>query len=1274
MSTLPSGVASSDPLAATADRFGPYVPSVAASWRGDARWRPVVGSLLFVDISGFTNLSERLARKGRQGAEELTFVLDRIFGRMLEVSSDRGGSLVKFGGDALLLLFDVEDYVLQACAAAVEMRGALREAAKEPTSVGRINLKMSSGVHTGTVDFFLVGSSHRELIVTGPTATVATQMESTAEAGQILVSPEVRAHLPSDFLGSQKGEGWLLRKIRISHAPVGKGQPTSGDNLAGFIPRALREKIAAGAVESEHRMASIAFVKFKGVDELLANQGPERVAEELDLLVAAVQTAADKEDVTFLASDIDSDGGKIILVTGVPDSQHDDEGRLLRTVRQIIETDLSITLRVGVNRGHVFSGSVGTPFRRTYTVMGDSVNLAARLMAAAGPKMIYSTPSVLERSSTLFRAQPLEPFKVKGKEQPVSAYAVEGEMGVRPPELRHELPFHGRQAELQMLVTIVTTCAASGRGGIMTLTGETGVGKSRLIAEVIERCPGLATLMIQAEPNGRENAYWALRDPLRRMIGVDRASQTEMAVSLRSRVAEIASKLSGALPLLGDALHIEIPDTDSSAAIDPRFRPERTADAVIELIEHVHQGPFIAIAEDGQWLDDASLGLLTRIGTAAESKPWTVIVTATQDRGGFQPLGQEIALRPLDEAAIRQITIQTTAAAPLRPHELDNVVARADGNPLFLAEMLRMIRDTGSADRLPESLDEVVSKEIDTLPPLTRQMMRYSSVLGRSFRRVVLDEFLAPDGVHIDDAAELELSRFIEINAEGRMQFRHVVVHDVAYEGLSYRRRRELHSRAGNVIERMAGDDTDAVAEYLATHYSLSGSQEKVWHYARVAADRAKRAYANTEAAAHYRRAAEAGKHLSDVGRSQLADIWILLGEVNELSGQMEASRDAYTRAFGLDPSDPVRRADIYLRRAGTWMNSGRLAQAMKNVTLGRKQLHNDGHRRDEPILARLDAFEASVHAASGRAAPALSAAHRAVERARATGEEEALARAYGVIDWGNFVLGRDEPRRSPEAIEILQRLNKLETSVGMMNNMGAFAYLEGHWDEAVEWYRKGVDTAERAGNVLEAANTRANMAEVLVSQRRFDEALPLLEEAERTARASAASWILPGVRLQKGRAAIGVGEHDRGIAELENLFAEQLAAGDAMEKPETVIHLGEGLVGAGRSEDALARLASIDEEAPRAADRIRAGAARVRGLALESLGRDWRDALQTGLEIAVENGDQYEQALALEAIAQAERRAGNDPDPADEERQMMLFNLLGFLTHLKENVGSSSK
>jgi hypothetical protein len=278
------------------------------------------------------------------------------------------------------------------------------------------------------------------------------------------------------------------------------------------------------------------------------------VGAELDLLITNVQEAADAEEITFLASDIDADGGKVILVAGVPGSHHDDEGRMLRTMRRILDSGSALDLRAGINRGHVFAGDVGADFRRTYTIMGDTVNLAARLMAAANTGELYSTASALDLSATLFRTEALEPFRVKGKEQLVQAYGVFEEVGVRPPELHHELPFHGRDAELDMIVGIVTTCARVGRGGMMTISGDTGIGKSRLIAEVLERCPGLATLMIKAEPNGSDNPYWAFRDPMRRKLGIDRADQETMTTRLEEVIRDVAPDLIWALPLLGDVL------------------------------------------------------------------------------------------------------------------------------------------------------------------------------------------------------------------------------------------------------------------------------------------------------------------------------------------------------------------------------------------------------------------------------------------------------------------------------------------------------------------------------------------------------------------------------------------------------------------------------------------------------------------------------------------------------------------------------------------------
>jgi len=385
--------------------FDRFVPRVALAWRdevGDARWRQMPGALVFVDISGFTNLSEKLAQRGRVGAEELTEVLDHVFGAMLELSYARGGSLLKFGGDALLLCFDGENRVVQACSAAVEMRAALRGAASVPTSVGRVALQMSVGVHDGAVDLFRVGDSHKELLVTGPATTKTAAMEAAAAAGEILVSPEVARALPAGATAPRYGPGHLLRWRTPRLAASGPvARPHAPDELPDVcIPLALRQVLLADGGEGSHRIATVGFVKFGGVDALLADTGPDVVAEHLDELVRSVQREVDREGVTFLATDIDANGGKIILSTGVPSAQEDDAGRMLRALYAIVTTPTVFTVQAGAHRGHVFAGEIGMPFRATYTVIGDTVNLAARLMAGAPPGHLYATPSVVERSGS----------------------------------------------------------------------------------------------------------------------------------------------------------------------------------------------------------------------------------------------------------------------------------------------------------------------------------------------------------------------------------------------------------------------------------------------------------------------------------------------------------------------------------------------------------------------------------------------------------------------------------------------------------------------------------------------------------------------------------------------------------------------------------------------------------------------------------------------------------------------------------------------------------
>ena len=198
-------------------------------------------------------------------------------------------------------------------------------------------------------------------------------------------------------------------------------------------------------------MASVGFVRFGRRRLAHGRQGPGVAADAVHEVVCAVQEAVDAEGVTFLATDLDADGGKVIIVAGVPTSQEDDEGRLLRAARRIADARPRLPLQIGLNRGHVFAGEIGMALRSTFTVIGDTVNVAARLAAAAAAGRIYATSSILDRSRTLFVTTALEPLRVKGKTKPLRALAVGVETGSRSAGGHDELPFVGRKEELAVL-------------------------------------------------------------------------------------------------------------------------------------------------------------------------------------------------------------------------------------------------------------------------------------------------------------------------------------------------------------------------------------------------------------------------------------------------------------------------------------------------------------------------------------------------------------------------------------------------------------------------------------------------------------------------------------------------------------------------------------------------------------------------------------------------------------------------------------------------------
>jgi predicted ATPase len=482
----------------------------------------------------------------------------------------------------------------------------------------------------------------------------------------------------------------------------------------------------------------------------------------------------------------------------------------------------------------------------------------------------------------------------------------------------HELPFIGRDAELEVVIDAIAA-SAHGHGSVLTIVGEAGAGKSRLVDEALARAADHTVIRFQSEQSGSTAAYRGLRDPIRALLGIERGEQHEMAAQLHDAVATRTPRLLPMLPLVGDVAHVDVASTPEVESIDVRFRPARTGDTVVELLDAFTPGPVTMVFDDAQWMDSASAELVERLAAVAVDRPWLVIV-ARRDSGSGPELAvsREIALGPLSSSDARALVIEATSSAPLRPHELELIVARSGGSPLFLEEVVRLPR-TGGIDNMPATLDAVVNAEIDGLGAGPRRLVRYASVLGRSFRVAVLRELLTAEGVRLDLATLREVGSILERDGHDRVRFRHEMHREVAYEGLTYKRRRELHLRAGEITERMAGASPETVADLLAMHFAIGQNHSLAWHYARIAGDRARERYANVEAVTHYQRAIDAGRRLGETVRAELREVWRMLGDVREQLGRAhglpQCRRTRAGRSCGTRRSPVASRADAHASR-----------------------------------------------------------------------------------------------------------------------------------------------------------------------------------------------------------------------------------------------------------------------------------------------------------------------------------------------------------------------
>ncbi len=1214
--------------------------------------------MVLVDVSGFTSMSERLARHGKVGAEEVTEVIGTTFDRLTAAAYAFGATLLKFGGDALLLFCRGDAHHLRACAAAVQMRQTLRDVGAFHTTAGQVALRMSVGVHSGAFDFFMIGGSHRELMIAGPAATETTRLEGVAEAGQIVISAATAALLPRRVVGRELNGGYLLAGRVDAVRAETKPAPSKVD-LVQFIPTALREPLLSGEMEPEHRPAVVAFIRFSEFDELVANSGPEQAAASLDLVTRAVQVACDAREVTFLSTDIAAGGGKFILTSGVPQATGYDAEQMLLALNDITSTQLELPVHIGVNWGPVFTGAVVLRYRRTYTVMGDTVNLAARLMSKAAPGEIVATKEVLDLSRTLFTTEARQPFLVKGKKLPIQAFTVGEPCGSRvAPDVG--TPLVGRDHELKLMESAWRSAVIS-QGRFVELVAEPGMGKSRLLQEFVQSGE---RRVIEAECRLYQTGtpYFPIRTLLRQVLGIERMDPMEARAALASQVEAASPALVPLLSLIGVVLDLEIEESAEVAQLDEQFRPARTMAAVGSLFEAVVTTPTLFVVEDTHWMDQASQEVLAGLLTGLERQPWLFVLTRRPGDYGFVAPqvahSTRIELQPLTRHQAEALIREATADGPLLPRQVATLAERSDGSPLFLIELLSALRQGGAVEQLPQSVDGLISARIDRLPAADRNLLQRVAVLGNGFETEHTASVLPTLEPQARLRAFRRLADFLTLSPSGWLEFRHALIRDVAYGELPFKTRLELHARVGDSICEAAAAHPEKSSELLSLHYFEARRWGDAWHFSRLAGDSASQIYANQDAALFYERATESARFLPGIEPVAKAEVLSSLGDVREKAGMFTQALDAYRRATQLT-DDPVALAELKLKRSVVRMRQGAFSQALRDVAAGLRLTETAHSPKAARMTAQLLAHGALVRMAQEKDRPAIELAQRARLEAEAAGESQALATALSVLDTSYRWLGEtDKAIYSQQALDLYEELGDLSGKAALIGNLGIAAYFEGRWTEALRLYEESRETQMRAGNEVQAAIWSANIAEILINQRKIVPAEALLRELLPTLQAAGLDSFA-FAELQMGRVLAARGDLDAAISLISGALSRTKEMGQSITAIDASIELASCLVLADLPEKALDQLAGVDTPSAGAygpaLHRVRARALAAEGLVIEALGE-----IGQGLEVALHRQDPYEKALLTLARAELGRRFGLPIDEFSEEEARRTLGALG--------------
>ena len=720
--------------------------------------------------------------------------------------------------------------------------------------------------------------------------------------------------------------------------------------------------------EGERRVVAVLMADIAGSTAIGEALGPERSKYLFDEVMRLVAAEVERYDGTV--AQLAGDG--LLAVFGAPVAHEDDSERAVRAglaIQRALERygadvreayDIDIRARIAVNTGPVVIAPGDGDARGRYNALGDTVNITARLQSIAAEGDVVLGPQTAVQVRSSFELEELGPTSLRGRAEPIDRYRVLGE--IEPGPTAQEGALVGRDAELAEVREALDRLA-DGIGTIVAITGEAGIGKSRLVAEgAVPLGERLLTLEGRGLSYAQAFPYGPVRELLRDWLGAGATtSEARIRLDLKAAVQPLFEDPDEVYPFLAGLLGLT-PDAQTAARLRELSREtvhRRSVHAVEDLVcALARERPVLLVFEDLHWADEPTLDLIEELLDLTERDPVGIALLYRADRdAGSWRVGERARQRyphRYRELELRALTPDSTRALvrELADGDVPEPVAaliseRSGGNPLFAAEALRDVVERGSmwhgdsgwelavdpgALEVPLLVQGVLQARLDRLDPGAREVTAVASVIGRRFAIPLLERLVDTGGLAtaLTDLQRLELIVEERRRPYPEYRFRHGLVQEAAYAMLTDTRRRELHGRVAAALEALAGDDpSPRTFAQLARHYSAADDGAKAADYLIRAGDEARGISADPEAIRHYRRAREFLSRMGDDRRSRETLFKIAL--VHNLAFDFEGAERAYDEAFACKV-EPVPRPELCERLTAALFRPGALAPGLAYV------------------------------------------------------------------------------------------------------------------------------------------------------------------------------------------------------------------------------------------------------------------------------------------------------------------------------------------------------